>query len=89
MHVSRRKLQEDEITSVQIKVLIDQQLKSKEEVEANLPQAIIIGPFHVNTDTVRTALSRKYKEVARALLTFMARTLDKEADQVSVLTNML
>ena len=62
--------------------MIDQHLAKKKEVEESIPQAIIIGPYHVNTDKVRMALSKKHKEVARALLTFLAQTLHKEAEQV-------
>lgn len=81
-YTPHRKHSDEEITSAQIKVLIDQHLSKKEEVEAAIPQAIVIGPFHVNTDTVRMALSKKHKEVSRALLNFLAKTLHKEADQV-------
>ena len=64
-------------------MLIDQHLQEKEKVETTIPQAITIGPFHVNTDVVRLALSKKHREVARALLNFLAKTLHKQAEHVS------
>ena len=78
-----RKLSEEDASSGQIKVLIDQHLKQKEEVESSIPQAIVIGPFHINTEVVRLALSKKHKDIAQALLNFLAKTLHKQAEHVS------
>ena len=53
-------------------------------MEQSLPQSVDIGPFHVNTDTVRLALAKKHKDIVRALLDFLVLQLRKESDQVCV-----
>lgn len=52
------------------------------EVETTLPQFITVGPFYINVESVRTAISKKHKEVARALLDFLAKKLRQDADKV-------
>ena len=71
-----------ERVSTQIKAEIDKHLRGKEQVEKLLPQSVDIGPFHVNTDTVRLALAKKHKEIVRALLDFLVLQLRKESEQV-------
>ena len=43
---------------------------------------MVIGPFYVNTDSVRVALAKKHKEIARALLDFLVEQLRKDTEQV-------
>ncbi len=51
-------------------------------METTLPQSIVIGPFYVNTDSVRLALAKKHKEIARALLDFLVDQLREDTEQV-------
>ena len=51
-------------------------------VEKSLPQSVDIGPFHVNTDSVRLALAKKHKDITKALLNFLVLQLRKETEQV-------
>ena len=51
-------------------------------MEALLPQHIIIGPFYLNTESIRTAVAKKHRDVARALLGFLAKKLRNDADLV-------
>lgn len=76
---------EEEKTTVQIRAEIDSHLEGKRKVESSLPQSVVIGPFHVNTDTIRLALAKKHKEIARALLGFLVEQLHKETEQVLTL----
>ena len=73
---------EEEKTTSQIRAEIDSHLASKRRVESTLPQSIVIGPFYVNTDSVRLALAKKHKEIARSLLDFLAEQLHKDTEQV-------
>ncbi len=73
---------EEKKTSAQIRAEIDSHLKGKGTVETTLPQSIVIGPFHVNTDSVRLALAKKHKDIARALLDFLVTELRKETEEV-------
>ena len=77
-----RNFGEAERTSADIKQLIDQHLASKAEMETLLPQHIIIGPFYLNTESIRTAVAKKHRDVARALLDFLAKKLRNDADLV-------
>ena len=61
---------------------IDSHLEGKRKVERTLPQSIVIGPFYVNTDSVRLALAKKHKEIARALLDYLVEQLRKDTEQV-------
>ena len=72
-----------EKTVNQIRAEIDMQLKEKENIEKTLPQNIVIGPFYVNCDTIRQALSRKRKELANALLEYVVSRLKKKSEKVS------
>ena len=70
------------MTTTQIRAEIDSHLQSKVTVENSLPQFIVIGPFHVNTDSVRLAIAKKHHDLARALLDFMVVQLRKETEEV-------
>ena len=67
------------MTTAQIRAEIDSHLQDKVKIETTLPQFIVIGPFHVNTDSVRLALAKKHRDIARALLDFLVVQLRKEA----------
>ena len=69
----------------QIRAEIDMQLKEKENIEKTLPQNIVIGPFYVNCDTIRQALSKKRKELANALLEYVVSRLKKKSEEVCTL----
>ena len=59
-------------------------LEEKEKLEATIPSNIIIGPFWVNTENTRQALSKKRKALSNAVLELLARQLRKQADDVSL-----
>ena len=80
----QRSDQPAERVSSLVRVEIDSHVRAKETVEQSLPQAVDIGPFHVNTDNVRLSLARKHKDIARALLDFLVLQLRKETEQVHV-----
>lgn len=75
---------EEEKTQVQIRAEIDQHLKDKAKIESVVPQNIIIGPFFINTDPTRLALAKKHKDIASALLSFLANSLRKITEEVCV-----
>ena len=68
--------------STLVKTEIEKHLKGKERVEKSLPQSVDVGPFHINTDSVRLALAKKHKEIVRALLEFLVLQLRIESEQV-------
>ena len=74
--------QPPERISTLVKAEIEKHLKGKETVEQSLPQSMDIGPFHINTDTVRLALAKKHKDIVKALLEFLVLQLRKESEQV-------
>ena len=71
-------------TAQEVKAEVEMHLKEKEIIEATIPSNIIIGPFWVNTDSVRQNLSKKRKNLSNAVLEFLARHLRKQADDVSL-----
>ena len=72
----------EEMTTAQIREEIDSHLAGKARVESSLPQSVVIGPFFINTDTVRLALAKKHKDLARALLEFLVDKLRKDTEKV-------
>ena len=75
--------EEETKNTVQIRAEIDSHLAGKVRVESTLPQSIVIGPFYVNTDSVRLALAKKHKDIAKALLEYLVTALHKETEEVS------
>ena len=74
---------EENKTQAQIRAKIDQHLQDKATVEVTVPQHIIIGPFYINTDSTRLALAKKHKDIALALLEYLANSLRKITEEVS------
>ena len=70
-------------TAQEVKAEVEMHLQEKEIIEATIPSNLIIGPFWVNTDSVRQNLSKKRKNLSNAVLEFLARHLRKQADDVS------
>ncbi len=58
-------------------------LREKEILEAQIPSNIVIGPFFVNVENVRQALSKKRKALSNAVLELLARKLRQQSDAVS------
>ncbi len=73
---------EGEKTQVQIRAEIDSHLKEKAKVEATVPQSMVVGPFFINTDSTRLALAKKHKDIALALLEYLANHLRKITEEV-------
>ncbi|XP_048258404.1 dynein axonemal heavy chain 1-like isoform X3 [Haliotis rufescens] len=67
-------------TAAEVKKEVEMHLQEKEILEQALPSNIIIGPFWVNTENVRQALSKKRKNLSNAVLELLARQLRKQAD---------
>ena len=70
-------------TAHEIKADVERHLEEKELIELGIPSSIVIGPFHVLTENVRQALSKKRKALANALLELLARILRSKVDSVS------
>nr|XP_054101684.1 dynein axonemal heavy chain 1 isoform X2 [Callithrix jacchus] len=57
-------------------------LWEKEILDSSLPSSIIIGPFYINTDSVKQSLSKKRKALATSMLDILAKNLHKEVDSI-------
>ncbi|XP_052808511.1 dynein axonemal heavy chain 1-like isoform X3 [Mya arenaria] len=68
-------------TALEVKQEVEMHLKEKEIIEATIPSNITIGPFWINTDSVRQNLSKKRKNLSNAVLEYLARHLRKQADE--------
>lgn len=67
---------------MQIRAEIDDHLREKAKVESTVPQNIVIGPFFINTDPMRLALAKKHKDIALALLEYLANHLRRITEEV-------
>ncbi|XP_033101869.1 dynein heavy chain 1, axonemal-like [Anneissia japonica] len=70
-----------EHTAAEVKKEIEDHLAQKEVLENTIPSNIIIGPFYINTESVRQGLSKKRKALANALLELLAEKLRKQAEE--------
>ena len=82
--VLTRDYEGQEHTAAEVKKEVEMHLEEKEKLEATIPSNIIIGPFWVNTENTRQALSKKRKALSNAVLELLARQLRKQADDVSL-----
>ncbi len=77
-----REYDKGEHSPAQVKQLIQDHLRDKEEIEASIPANITIGPFWITCDGVRQSLAKKKKALANSVLEFLAKKLRKQADEV-------
>ena len=72
-------------SAAEVKQEVESHLQEKEILESVIPSNIVIGPFWVNTENVRQALSKKRKALSNAVLELLAKKLRQQADGVSLL----
>lgn len=83
IHIIYREYEKQEHSAQEVKKEVEMHLQEKEIIEATVPSNIMIGPFWVNTDSVRQNLAKKRKNLSNAVLELLARQLRKQADDVS------
>lgn len=67
-------------TALEVKQQVDEFIEKKLTLEKEVPSSIVIGPFQVLTETIRTDLSKKCKSLSDAVLDYLAKKLRKQAD---------
>ncbi|KAK3096562.1 hypothetical protein FSP39_001310 [Pinctada imbricata] len=67
-------------TAQEVKDEVEMHLREKEILEQTIPSNIIIGPFWINTESVRQNLSKKRRNLSNAVLELLARKLRTQAD---------
>lgn len=77
-----RAYERQEHTAAEVKKEVEMHLEEKEKLEVIIPSNIIIGPFYINTENTRQALSKKRKALSNAVLELLARKLRTQADDV-------
>ena len=78
----RRDYESENHSAAEVKAEVEMHLEKKEVLEGLLPNSIVIGPFFINTDNVRQALSKKRKKLSNAVLELLAKKLRQQADEV-------
>ncbi|XP_060604387.1 dynein axonemal heavy chain 1-like isoform X2 [Ruditapes philippinarum] len=76
-----RDYEAQEHTALEVKQEVEMHLKEKDIIEATIPSNLTIGPFWINTDSVRQNLSKKRKNLSNAVLEYLAKHLRKQADE--------
>ena len=61
---------------------IEKHLREKEILENTIPSLLVIGPYQINTDTVRQKLANKRKVMANQVIELLAKKLRKQNDEV-------
>lgn len=72
-----------------LKKEVEQHLKDKQKLEQTLPSSIVIGPFFVRVEAVRSKLANKKKAMAKALLEHIVEKLRVRIEDVSLHRFML
>lgn len=72
-----------------LKKEVEQHLKDKQKLEQTLPSSIVIGPFFVRVEAVRSKLANKKKAMAKALLEHIVEKLRVRIEDVSLYHFML
>lgn len=67
-----------------LKKEVEQHLKEKQKLEQTLPSSIVIGPFFVRVEAVRSKLANKKKAMAKALLEHIVEKLRVRIEDVSL-----
>lgn len=83
MHTAFRTYEAQCPSAEEVREVVITHLKEKEILENSLPSSIVIGPFHINVDSVKQSLSKKRKALATSMLDILAKNLHKEVDSVS------
>jgi dynein heavy chain len=69
-------------SAVEVKQEIEKHLAKKEILENTIPSMIVIGPFQINTETVRQKLATKRKALANQVIELLAKKLRKQNEEV-------
>ncbi|XP_047438259.1 dynein axonemal heavy chain 1 [Mugil cephalus] len=78
-----------EQTPQELKKEAEQHLKEREMLKSSLPSSIVIGPFLVRVEAVRTSLTTKRKALAEALLDHLALKLSKQIENACEECNVM
>lgn len=76
-----REYNEKEHSAQEVQADVEKHLTEKDRIESILPNNIVIGPYYLNTEGVRQAISKKCKALSNALLELLAAKLRKQADE--------
>ncbi|XP_032892704.1 dynein heavy chain 1, axonemal [Amblyraja radiata] len=72
-----------EPTVQEVKHEVELHLKKKTNIERTIPSSIIIGPFVVNVEALRTNLAKKCHGLAQAVLKMFAKRLHKQVEEIN------
>ncbi|XP_069792874.1 dynein axonemal heavy chain 1 isoform X2 [Narcine bancroftii] len=70
-------------TVQEVKHEVELHLKKKNYIENTIPSIIIIGPFIINVEALRTSLAKKCNGLAQAILKMFAKKLRKQVDNIN------
>ncbi|XP_078270493.1 dynein axonemal heavy chain 1 [Rhinoraja longicauda] len=66
-----------------VKHEVELHLKKKTHIERTIPSSIIIGPFVVNVEALRTNLAKKCHGLAHAVLQMFAKRLHNQVEEIN------
>ena len=84
--LARSEYDSQDHSAVEVKQEIEKHLAEKEVLENSIPSAIVIGPFQINTETVRQKLANKRKALANQVIELLAKKLRKQNEEVCILS---
>ncbi|KAK5644094.1 hypothetical protein RI129_007939 [Pyrocoelia pectoralis] len=73
---------EEQHIAIEYKETISSHLKMKDNLEVTLPTRIVIGPFYINIEPLKTFLMNKKQEIADKLLDQFAATMKSNIEEV-------
>jgi dynein heavy chain len=70
----------EEMNAKEIKAAVDEQYLLAKLILNDLPSNILIGPYHVQVESVRQKLSKKHKQLGEAILELLVQKLRGQGD---------
>ncbi|XP_067855101.1 dynein axonemal heavy chain 1 [Heptranchias perlo] len=67
----------------EVKQQVELHLKEKISINSAIPNTIIIGPFNINVETLRTNLAKKCNGLAQAVLKMFAKKLQTQVEAIN------
>ncbi|XP_067907506.1 dynein axonemal heavy chain 1 [Heterodontus francisci] len=67
----------------EVKLEVERHLKKKKYIEKTIPSTIIIGPFVISVELLRTTLAKKCNNLAQAVLKMFAKKLQAQVEEIN------
>ncbi|RDD38836.1 Dynein heavy chain 1, axonemal [Trichoplax sp. H2] len=79
---AKRQYNNSDHTPAEVKREVEKHLEEKIKIGDSIPSNLIIGPFWVSCEQVKSNLAKKRKDLSKAVLELLAKKLKKQCDEI-------